>query len=155
MKKPLVILIVSCAFAVGIIVGDRSWERMRIFAPVVIVPRVPSEINHFRIGELPSASSDHYFFRDGFTDVEEYWSFCLPPTEVEAFLTAYVQRNRLPQMTDTSELPKWILGARSPEWDDRYWFAGFDELDQVYYEEFLFCGYSAKRHRVYLMNWNE
>jgi len=155
MKKSLVILLVGCTFAMGVIVGDRSWERLRIFAPVVIVSQVPSEVHHFRLAAVPPFSSDHYYFRDGFADVDEYWSFCLPLAEAQTFLTEYVQQNRLPQMTDMSGLPEWILGAKSPEWDDRYWFSGFDELDQVYYEKSLFCGYSVERERLYLMNWNE
>ena len=155
MKKSLVILLVGCTFAMGVIVGDRSWERLRIFAPVVIVSRVPSEVHHFRLAAVPPFSSDHYYFRDGFADVDEYWSFRLPPEQAESFLASYVQQNHLSRLEETKELPMWILGASKSEWDEGYWFGDFEELDEVYYKEFLFCGYSAKRGRVYLMNWNE
>ena len=116
MKKSLVILLVGCTFAMGVIVGDRSWERLRIFAPVVIVSQVPSEVHHFRLAAVPPFSSDHYYFRDGFADVDEYWSFRLPPEQAESFLASYVQQNHLSRLEETKELPMWILGASKSEW---------------------------------------
>jgi len=157
MKKALVGLFVSGAFAAGCILGDRPWERMqRLFRPVVIVPKLPDSLHHFQLTEIPAFSSNHYFFREGFGDVDEYWSFCLPPDRAEEFLKAYVETNNLPLVEDTSEIPDWVLGmTEQDEWDSRYWFSAYRELDQIYYKRFLFCGYSADRNRLYLMNWNE
>ena len=71
--------------------------------------------------------------REGYPDVEEYWSFCLPPERAKAFLTAYVDRAKLPLVEVPSEIPDFVLGSKGQrEWDNRYWFNGFDELDQVY-----------------------
>ena len=158
MKKILVLLLIGCVFVTGFILGDRSWERMQLFAPVVIKPQTltSDHLSHFLIAEIPPFSSDHYYFREGFPDVNEYWSFCLPPEQVKEFLAAYIERAKLPLIKDPSEIPEFVLGMPGQqEWDNRYWFRGFDELDQVYYERSLFCGYSANRNRLYLMNWDE
>lgn len=158
LKKTLVVLLIVSVFVAGFVLGDRSWDRLRISKPVVIKPDTPvsDELSHFMLAEVPPFSSEHYYFREGYPDVQEYWSFCLPPEQAKAFLTAYVDRAKLPLVEDPSEIPDFVLGSKGlQEWDNRYWFNGFDELDQVYYKRFLFCGYSADRNRLYLMNWNE
>jgi len=158
MKKTLALLLIGCVFVAGFVLGDRSWKRMRLFSPVVIQPQPlsPDCPTHFQLAEVPPFSSDHYYFRVGYSDVDEYWSFCLPPEQAKAFLATYVDRLNLPRARDPGAIPDFVLGSTGqPEWDDRYWFSGFGELDQVYYRRFLFCGYSADRNRVYLMNWND
>jgi hypothetical protein len=158
MKKPLIVLLIVCVFVAGFVLGDRSWERMRLFRPVVVTPQtlMPDHLSHFLLAEIPPFSSDHYYFREGFTDVNEYWSFCLPPEQVKSFLSSYTERAKLPLAEDSNEIPDFVLGPKGQsEWDNRYWFRDFGQLDQVYYKRFLFCGYSADRNRLYLMNWNE
>ncbi|WP_417745560.1 hypothetical protein [Rosistilla oblonga] len=157
MNNRLVLLFVCLAFAAGFILGDRPWERIRErFGPFVISPKLPRELYHFHLEEIPEFSSDHFFFRDGFTDVDEYWSFCLAPDLAEAFLKAYVEKSQLTVVEDTNDIPDWVLGVKEQdEWDGRYWFSDYRELDQIYYKKYLFCGYSADRNRLYLMNWND
>jgi hypothetical protein len=159
MKKPLIVLLLFvCVFVAGFILGDRSWERMRLFPAVVVKPQalMPDYLSHFLLAETPPFSSDHYYFREGFTDVNEYWSFCLPPEQAKAFLSSYTARATLPLAENPGEIPNLVLGPKGQsEWDDRYWFHDFDQLDQVYYKRLLFCGYSTDRNRLYLMNWDE
>lgn len=107
-------------------------------------------------GASTPSGSEHYYFRHGFADVDEYWSFCLPPERAEEFLHEYAKLNRLPPGSNAQTFPHPILGATDCEaWVGRYWFRSFGELDRLYYRKYLFCGYSAKRHRIYLSNWND
>jgi hypothetical protein len=158
MKRTAAIaLLVLSAVAVGFVLGDRSWRRLRFLGgPKAIVPKVPSGLGHFRLTELPPFASGLYYYRDGFTDVDEYLSFVLPPDRASEFLASYLKANSLPAVKDTSTIPRWVLGMASGEtWDGRYWFSNLAELDQIYYGKYLFLGYSASKNRFYLMNWNE
>jgi hypothetical protein len=127
-----------------------------IFEPTVITPPPLPDLTHFRIQGFPEHSSKHYFFRSGFTDVNEYWSFQLPPDQAGSFIKTYVSANQIPALSDTSAIPEWVLGnIRHERWDHRYWFTSFEQLDEIYYQKYLFCGYSRKAKRIYLMNWND
>jgi hypothetical protein len=156
MKKLLICFLVGLALLIGFAIGDRSWQRLQIFEALVIIQEQPSEIACFRTDGIPAYSSKHYFFKHGFTDIDEYWSFQLPPDRARNFITKYVQANQLKVIKDTSRLPKWILGQiRHGKWDNRYWFSSFNQLDEIYYKKYLFCGYSIEKNRIYLMNWND
>ncbi len=150
-------LLFVLVFAAGFVLGDQSWKRLQVFPPIVFKPQppLPHDIHHFRTSQIPAFSSDHYYFREGHTDVNEYWSFCLPPERAAAFLIDYIATTKLQPVKDTSQIPTWVNESQSAKWDQRYWFGDFEELDQIFYEKYLFCGYSAKHNRVYLMNWND
>ena len=157
MKKVHIILLVVLAFAVGFVLGDRSWLRMRFsFGATVITPRLPDSLDHFRVSGIPAFSSQHYFYREGFGDVDECWSFCLPPEYAKKFLAAYTKKTGMPLIEDTSDIPDWVIEITEQDtWDGRYWFSAYSEFDQIYYKDHLFCGYSADKNRIYMMNWND
>jgi len=158
MKKILFPLTLGCVFVAGFMLGDRSWKRIQLFAPVVINPQALKleHLSHFLLTEVPPFSSRHYYYCEGYPDTNEFWSFCLPPERVEAFLDTYIERAELSLVEDPSEIPEFVLGMpRQQEWDDRYWFHGFDELDRVYFNRSHFCGYSKNRNRLYLANWDD
>ena len=127
-----------------------------MFEPKVIVPTPLPALFHFGLNVLPEYSSQHYYFRSGFTDVDEYLSFQLPPELAREFIAEYVRDTQIPKSTNYSQIPEWVLGRITHEgWDSKYWFSSFDQLDEIYYMKYRFCGYSKERNRIYLMNWND
>ncbi len=113
------------------------------------------DLSHFNV-EIPKFSSEHFLFRDGFGDVDEYWSFVLPPDLARKFVDSHVDRMRLPRVDDMSGIEECVLGGCEHEdWSGEYWFDRFEDLTEIYYEKYYFCGYSEKKNRIYLMNWND
>lgn len=125
---------------------------------------VERRLDHFGYYKgVPEGSSQHYFYRDGFTDTDEFWSFKLPPDQMEGFIRDYVSRHRIPKASE--KLPSAVTRALRPsfqkceKWEAEYWFEDFADLDAMYAETAEggigeFAAYSKKNGRVYLMNWN-
>ena len=142
---------------IGIFLGHYPWGKLLIdFKPKVITPTLPKSITHFGLSELPKYSSRHYFFKIGFQDVTEYWSFVLPPKLAEAFILNYTKEIKKSKNNAIKEIPKFIIGMpKQDKWNQEYWFSSFEDLDEIYYQRYFFCGYSKKANRIYLVNWND
>ena len=113
---------------------------------------------------LPEGSSRHYFFMEGFRYVDEFWSFELPPDQMEDFVGEYVRNGRIPPV-DPGDLPPTVTHPMSKkfadwfdEWRPEYWFSHLSELDAVYFKRgesnANFAAYSKKNGRVYFMTWD-
>ena len=111
---------------------------------------------------LPEGSSRHYFFMKGFKDVDGFWSFQLPPDQMETFVREYVGKRGIPPV-DPGDLPSTVTHPMSKkfadwfhEWRPEYWFSNLSELDAVYFKRGewngYFAAYSKKNGRVYFMN---
>ena len=137
------------------------------FRCVYVHAPVESHLGYFGYGRdnaLPEGSTEHYFFREGFGDVDEFWSFRLPPDRIEDFIGEYVLKHRIPKAG--SDLPSTVINPALPqfaesfeEWQPEYWFDDIADLDEMYlkldeWEAGEFAAYSKKNGRVYLMNWN-
>jgi hypothetical protein len=118
-------------------------------------PAIEPHISHFET-KSPPFSSDHFLFYDGGPDVDEYWSFVLPPEYARVFLDTYVKKNSLSAVSPDTKLPDWITRSTDhKDWRADLWFRSTAELSEAYYKKGLFCGYSAEKNRIYLMNWTE
>ena len=125
-------------------------------------------LGHFYTGgktKVPAGSSYHYFFRDGFGDTVEFWSFNLPPDKMESFVSDYVAKNHISRITDKDKLStlstySLAVGKAEPHgnWRPEYWFSSLKDLDKIYCSENDrrgdFATYSKEKGRVYLMNCN-
>lgn len=157
MKKRLIYLMMPILLIIGVFIGHYPWENLLIdFKSKVITPNLPTNITHFGLSELPEYSSKHYFFKIGFQDVTEYWSFVLPPKLAEAFILKSIKEMHTSKNNDPKEIPKFIIGMPKQEkWHQEYWFSSLDDLNEIYYRKYFFCGYSKKTNRIYLVNWND
>lgn len=158
MKKVILIgMLLGATFSAGFILGDHSWKRLLFMeGPLVYTPPRFYTKTNVRLHEIPDYGSEVFCFQTGFGEVNQYVSFRLPPELAESFVRTYVEECGFPTNTvKTAEIPPWVLGQTAmEEWNPEYWFPSYDALDQVYYQEHLFCGYSKKKNRIYLMGWN-
>jgi hypothetical protein len=156
MKKLLAGFLVG--LIVGLVLSAVNWKAFLLFSNCtygVASPDIEPNISHFRT-KVPQFSSNHFFFREGFMDVDEYWSFELPPELARVFLDSYVKMNSLQAISQNSDLPDWIKrSSNHKDWRSDLWFKSYADLSKVYYKKYLFCGYDAKKNRIYLMNWND
>ncbi|MCD4728951.1 MAG: hypothetical protein K8R46_14940 [Pirellulales bacterium] len=149
---------------VGLILSAVDWEAILPFSDTTYGIASPDieesyDLMHFRTN-VPKFSSGHFFFRTGFGDVDEYWSFVLPPERARAFLDSYVKKNALPTISRNTNFPAYISiringSYDHKDWRSDLWFDSLADLSEVYYKKYLFCGYSAEKNRIYLMNWND
>lgn len=157
MKKLLAGLFVG--IIIGLFFGAIDWKRA--FNPFstatwgIASPNLEHKISHFNT-KSPQFSSDHFFFFDGGPDVDEYWSFVLPPEYARVFLDSYIKSNSLPAMSPDAKLPEFVYPSfNHKDWRSDLWFKSVADLSEAYYKKGLFCGYNAKKSRIYLMNWDE
>jgi hypothetical protein len=162
MKKVLLGLLIglSVGLPFGFLVGNK-WESLKPSnwcTHGASAPDIESYgLSGFCMSAPPEFSSRHFFFRTGFGDVDEYWSFELPPDRAREFLDDYVKRSQLPSIPATSEFPDWIRdpGCDHEDWNPQLWFERFEDLSEIYHVKYHFVGYSQEKNRIYLMNWND
>lgn len=158
MKKTLLAFLVGTV--IGFALGTVNWKSLVPFSGStygVASPNLESYgLSGFGLAEPPEFSSKQFFFRTGFTDVGEYWSFVLPPGLAREFVDSYAKRQTLTRVPATSDFPDWINRHHDHDaWKQEYWFNEFEDLSEIYYRQYLFLGYSEEKNRIYLMNWND
>lgn len=152
---------IAAGLVLGIFLGRIDWPSLMPFDNCtfgVSTPDVKPYVDHFD-ASVPEFSSDHFFFMTGFGDTVEYWSFVLPPEYARAFLDRYVKMHSLPKLSSDASVSELVKAAPRPyvehrDWRPSQWFNSPNELSEVYYKDHLFCGYDAKKNRIYLMKWS-
>jgi hypothetical protein len=158
MKKLLLGLFMGVI--VGLFFGTVEWKRA--FNPFstaiwgISPPDIESHISNFHT-KCPQFSSSHFFFRAGGPDVDEYWSFVLPPDQARVFLDSYIKKNSLLAISQNNDLPIWITQSYKDhkDWRSDLWYNSLADLSEAYTTKGLFCGYSAEKNRIYLINWDD
>jgi hypothetical protein len=157
MKK--VVLGLSIGLLLGIVLARFDWGTLLPFSNTtygISCPDLQSYELHYFGTEIPPFSSRHFFFRSGFGDVDEYWSFVLPPDQARDFIDTYITENNLLPATSETAFPSGVdITYEHEDWKRDLWFTSFSDLSEIYLAEGLFCAYSQEKNRVYLMNWNE
>ena len=136
-----------------------AWQFKKGFEPRIEVQKDPFRATcTFGCNSegAPPFSSRHFYYESGFTDLDCFWSFELPPDLARQFLNDHPTGRLLVSPNDRSKIRSCVKGRQIPEeLRAEYWFNSFSDLDKVYYREFYFCGYSSEKNRIYLMNWND